>query len=309
MKTMLNLSRPFVPLLTRLGPISDRFYYTPIAKAAGLYDPEHRNLAMLRNVVEVLELPPHRLCHVATITGGRYNGMHMGPYLYPGWKVPFEESDPPHPGPSWYFDIEGYLKDGRGHSWTWSVARPSFIIGFTSRAAHNFGTAIAVYATLLKKLGEPLMFPGGEGAYDCLWEASSATLLARIMHWSATEPAAANQAFNLVNGTSFRWRELWPQLAEYFGMEPGISKNGFSVQTRFLGKESLWREIVAEHGLQPYELRELISPRFLDESMVIDWDATFSMDKARRLGFDAQLDNAQMFRDLFDRLRAKKIIP
>ncbi|MBX7258430.1 MAG: SDR family oxidoreductase [Candidatus Hydrogenedentes bacterium] len=309
MKTMLNLSRPFVPLVAGLGRVSDRIYYTPIAKAAGLYDPDKRNLAMLRNVVETLERSPHALRHVSTITGGRYNGMHLGPYLYPAWKIPFEETDPPHPGPSWYFDIEGYLKNRQNRAWTWSVARPSFIIGFTSRAAHNFGTAIAVYASVLKKLGEPLAFPGGEGAYSCVWEASSANLLARVMHWSATEPAAADNVFNLVNGNTFRWCDLWPRIAEYFGMECVHTKDGFSVQRKFLGKETLWRELVAEHGLQKYELRELMSPRFLDESMVIDWDVVFSMEKARRLGFDATVDNAQMFCSLFDRLREKKIIP
>jgi nucleoside-diphosphate-sugar epimerase len=233
----------------------------------------------------------------------------MGPYLYPGWKVPFEEDDPPHPGPSWYFDIEGYLRNRGNRSWTWSVARPSFIIGFTVRAAHNFGTGIAVYANLLKKLGEPLTFPGGDGAYNCLWEASDAGLLARMMHWTATEPAGANHAFNLVNGEPFRWRDLWPRLAEYFGMEAAASKTGFSVQRKLQSGESLWRDIVAEHGLENYELRELLSPRFLDESMVIDWDVVFSMDKARRAGFDGRVDNAQMFFDLFDRLRVKRIVP
>lgn len=309
MKTMLALARPLVPLAAGLGRVSGRIYYTPIAKAAGLYDPDRRNLAMLRNVIEILEEPPHALRHVSTITGGRYNGMHLGPYLYPGWKIPFEEDDPPHPGPSWYFDIEGYLKNRRDRAWTWSVARPSFIIGFTSRAAHNFGTAIAVYASLLKKMGEPLRFPGSEAAYNCIWEASCATLLARIMHWSAMNPPAANNAFNLVNGATFRWRDLWPRIAGYFGMESVPGVRGFSVQRRLQGKESVWRALVAEHALRPYELRELLSPRFIDESMVIDWDVTFSMEKARRLGFDARVDNAHMFFQLFDRLRSRRIIP
>jgi hypothetical protein len=33
------------------------------------------------------------------------------------------------------------------------------------------------------------------------------------------------------------------------------------------------------------------------------------MDKARRAGFDGRVDNAQMFFDLFDRLRVKRIVP
>jgi hypothetical protein len=189
------------------------------------------------------------------------------------------------------------------------VVRPSFIIGFSSGSPHNFGTGIAVYASILKELGEPLIFPGGLGAYRCLWEANSATLVARMMHWSTTEPAAANQAFNIVNGEPFRWCDLWPVFADYFGMEVSVPKRGCSVQRMFQDKEPVWRTLVAKHGLESYAMSELLSARFLDESFVIDWDVQFSMAKARRLGFDVCIDNAQMFLDFFDSLRHRRIIP
>lgn len=307
-KAGLRIAWCFMPLVAKLGPRLEEQYYGRIENVARLGDPGKKNLAMLRNAVEVLEEPPHRLQHVAVVTGGGYYGMHMGPYLYPGWKIPFEEGDPRHPGPSKYFDIEDFLH-GQASSWTWSVVRPSFIIGFSSGSAHNFGTGIAVYASILKELGEPLIFPGGLGAYRCLWEASSATLVARMMHWSATEPAAANQAFNIVNGEQFQWCDLWPTFADYFGMDVSVPNRGCSVQRMFRDKEPVWRNLVAKHGIEDHAMPELLSPRFLDESMVIDWDVEFSMAKARHMGFDARVDNAQMFLDFFDRLRTRNIIP
>ena len=38
---------------------------------------------------------------------------------------------------------------------------------------------------------------------------------------AATEPRCANEAFNIVNGDTFRWRDVWGRLADHFGMQAG----------------------------------------------------------------------------------------
>lgn len=42
-----------------------------------------------------------------------------------------------------------------------SSARPQGVVGFITKNAMNVGTSLAVYATLLKEDGKPLLFPGG----------------------------------------------------------------------------------------------------------------------------------------------------
>lgn len=43
--------------------------------------------------------------------------------------------------------------------------------------------------------------------------------LARHLRRAATTPAAANQAFAIVNGDVFRWKWMWSRIAEWFGIE------------------------------------------------------------------------------------------
>ena len=62
-------------------------------------------------------------------------------------------------------------------------------------------------------------FPGSKFQWNALTDVTDARILADHLEWASTTPAAANQAFNIVNGDVFRWRWLWPRLAEYFGLD------------------------------------------------------------------------------------------
>jgi hypothetical protein len=49
---------------------------------------------------------------------------------------------------------------------------------------------------------------------------TDAPLLAKHLLWAAATPAAANEAFNVVNGDVFRWQSMWGRIAHWFGLEP-----------------------------------------------------------------------------------------
>lgn len=104
----------------------------------------------------------------------------------------------------------------------------------------NLALSIAVYASISKALGLPLRFPGKPGAYHSLLEMTEGGLLARATLWAATEPAAANQAFNINNGDLFRWSEMWPKIAAYFGLEcaPPLP---MPLESMMADKAMLWR--------------------------------------------------------------------
>jgi hypothetical protein len=138
----------------------------------------------------------------------------------------------------------------RGKAWTWSALRPSVVCGFALGIPMNLTMVIAVYATISKHLGVPLLFPGKPGAFDKLLEVTDAGLLSRAMVWAATDPRAANQAFNINNGDLFRWEEMWPKIADCFAIEhaPALPLNLESVTA---DKQPVWDAIVAEHELEP----------------------------------------------------------
>jgi hypothetical protein len=61
------------------------------------------------------------------------------------------------------------------------------------------------------------------------------------MVWAATDPRAANQAYNINNGDMFRWEEMWPALARLTIPTPPASpsrlgRGGDRVQQEVAGR-------------------------------------------------------------------------
>lgn len=262
------------------------------------------NLAMLVNVVEAVEPVAEHLQHISLMQGYKVYGAHLGPF-----KTPAKESDGGHMPPEFNVDQQQFLENRQlGKSWTWSAIRPSVVAGTALGNPMNLVIVIAVYASISKELGLPLRFPGKPGAYDKLLEMTDAGLLAKATVWAATNVQCANQAFNITNGDLFRWNDLWPKIAAYFGLE-NAQPLPMSLQTVMTDKEPLWQHIQQQYGLNKHSYQELSSWAFGDA--VFSWDYDFFGDgtKARRLGFHEFIDTEKMFFNLFDELRAKKIIP
>lgn len=262
------------------------------------------NLAMLVNVVEALEPVAIGLQHISLMQGYKVYGAHLGPF-----KTPAKESDAGHMPPEFNVDQQQFLeKRQQGKSWSWSAIRPSVVGGTALSNPMNLALAIAMYASLSKELGLPLRFPGKPGAYDKLMEMTDADLLAKATVWAATNPACANQAFNITNGDLFRWNDLWPRLAKYFDLEvaPPLP---MQLQTVMADKADLWETIQEKYGLEKHRYETLSSWGFGD--FVFSWDYDFFADgsKARLLGFHEFIDTEKMFYRLFDEFRDNKVIP
>lgn len=262
------------------------------------------NLAMLINVVDVIEPIAPGLEHISLMQGYKVYGAHLGPF-----KTPARESDPNHMPPEFNIDQQEFLERRQvGKRWSWSALRPSVVIGFGLGNPMNLAIAIAVYATLSKRLNLPLRFPGKPGAYDSLIEMTDAGLLARATVWAASNASAANQAFNITNGDLFRWSEMWPKIADFFELEvaPPLP---MSLATIMADKEDVWNNIVDDHKLAENTYQDVSSWGFADA--VFSWNYDFFADgsKARRHGFHEHVDTKEMFMAVFQDLRARKIIP
>ena len=157
------------------------------------------------------------LQRVVLVTGTKYYGVHLGPL-----KTPMRETDPRHMPPDFYFDqIDWLTAYQRGKRWSWTELRPQTLCGFAPGTAMSIMPAIAVYAAISKELGLPLRFPGKPGAYASIYQVTESAHFASAALWAATEPRCGNQAYNITNGDYFRWRNVWPKIAEVFGMKVG----------------------------------------------------------------------------------------
>ena len=79
---------------------------------------------------------------------------------------------------------------------------------------------------------------------------------------------------------------------------------------RFMAdKEPLWARICEKHGLKPYRIQDLVKWDFVDWVYGATFDQMSNLSKVRRAGWTETLDAETMFKRLFEKLRAERIIP
>jgi nucleoside-diphosphate-sugar epimerase len=269
------------------------------------------NGAMIENLFAALS-DSTTLQHAALITGTK---QYLGPFEAYGQtaaETPFREDTPRLPGLNFYYTQEDVLFAEAGQrGFSWSVHRPHSIVGFAVGNAMNMGVTLAVYATLCRQTGQPLVFPGSHFQWNALTDVTDARLLAKHLEWAALTPAAHDQAFNVVNGDIFRWRWLWPQLAAYFGVQPeGPPPDTTApLEARMADASPIWRTIAARHNLAEPDVDKLASWWHTDGDLGRTLECVNDMTKSRQLGFTVYQATPASFFDLFDRLKQSRIIP
>ncbi|MEI7968082.1 MAG: SDR family oxidoreductase [Betaproteobacteria bacterium] len=290
----------------RLGELKD---VTHVFHAAYLPDPDPRLLArrntdMLVNAVTAIEASGSPLRHVNLVEGTKWYGSHLGPFT-----TPAKESHPRHAGANFYFDQQDWLEAAqRGRTWTWSAVRPHAVCGFSLGSPMNLALAIAMYGTMCRELGMPFSHPGTPENYRALYQVTDSGLLARAMAWMATDPGCANEAVNITNGDLFRWENVWPRLATFFGVKTG-PQHSFSLREVLGDKGPIWDAMVARHGLRPHAYSSLAGWGFADFVFGSSWDIISDVGKARRAGFAESVDSEEMLLRLLAGFRADRIIP
>lgn len=261
------------------------------------------NTRMLRNLLDAAEAALPRFAHIHLIHGGKWYGLHIGPY-----RTPAREDDPRHLPPNFYYDQQDLVaarQQGRG--WSWSASRPNFVLDVAPGRARNMVSTLGAYAAICRELGVPFDFPGRAGAWTALHEVSDASLLAEAVLWMLREPRCANRAFNVTNGDAFRWCDLWEFLAAQFGLPCGRPRP-MSMPRWMADKEPVWEAIRARHGLV-LPLAEVANWDFADFFLGMDYDVLSSMTAARAAGFTGFVDSWAMFAAQIEGYRAARVLP
>jgi nucleoside-diphosphate-sugar epimerase len=260
------------------------------------------NVAILQNTLDALRAAGARLQRVLIYQGGKAYGALLGPV-----RTPAKESDPRVPGPLFYYDQEDLLyARGAKEGFAVTVLRPDYIQGFGLGSYANLINTVAVYGTICKAVGIPMYFPGGPQAFESLLQLTDARLLARGSIWAALADDRQNALYNITNGDLFRWSNVWPRLADYFGVAPGHPMH-IDLKLFMRDKGPLWAELKRKYGLSVN----------LDE--IQNWDQAYIMNarsdmhsstiRIRKAGFHECLDSDDRFFELFDEMRARKYIP
>ncbi|OJY39578.1 MAG: hypothetical protein BGP06_21670 [Rhizobiales bacterium 65-9] len=260
------------------------------------------NLTMLQNIVEACEGPELR--HVHVVAGGKWYGIHLGPFT-----TPARESDPGHMPPNFYFDHQRFLERASAERrWTWSTSRPNIISGVTEGFGVNLLSTLGVYAAICSHLGLPFDFPGKPGNFTSLQEMTESSQLAEAIFWMCRSRTAENQAFNVINGDLFRWETVWPRMTAHFGLKPGRVRH-FSLVKWMADKGPVWDEIVRSRGLRPHPIDRVASWGFADFLLSWDYDVISSMTKIRQAGFHRIVDTEDMILAQLAEHRRLRILP
>jgi nucleoside-diphosphate-sugar epimerase len=174
----------------------------------------------------------------------------------------------------------------------------------------NMGVTLAVYASICKETSQPMRFPGSAMQWRCLTDMTDARLLAKHLVWAAATPAARNQAFNVVNGDIFRWNWMWKRLAAWFHVEPEeLLAEGTPLVSQLAEAAPIWKQIAAKYNLAEPSLSILASPWHTDADLGRPIEVVTDMSKSRKLGFTAYQPTDESFFQIFEKLRASRLIP
>jgi nucleoside-diphosphate-sugar epimerase len=279
-------------------------FYTGLLNGKTLEEENDLNTRMFVNFLDAA-LPRIRdLQHVHVLEGAKWYGYHLGAY-----KTPAREDDPPC-RPAYFYEAQHahVLQHQRGQSWGWSTTRPGAVCGYGEGARINLMTVVAVYASIMRELGQPLHFPGDEATFDAITFATDVGMLNRAMLWASTDPKARNQAFNIANGDAFRWRHMWPRIAAMFDMEPGDVKP-IKLSEFMADKGPLWAGMIERNGLKQTDLFSLLPWTYGDAVFYRRWDNLLSTVKANRFGFTEMIDTEEMMQRIFQGYRDARLIP
>ncbi|PRY10522.1 SDR family oxidoreductase [Kineococcus rhizosphaerae] len=269
------------------------------------------NSAVVRRILDALG-PAGSVGHVALMTGLKH---YLGPFeAYAQGKTPdtpFHEDEPRLDLPNFYYAQEDVLFEAAArYGFTWSVHRSHTVIGHAVGNAMNMALTIAVAASIARETGRPLVFPGSAAQWNGLTDVTDADVLADQMLWAASTPAAADQAFNIVNGDVFRWRWMWPRIAGWFGVEwEGWSGEDRPFQTRMAEAAGVWRDVASRHGLVEQDVERLASWWHTDSDLGRPMEVVTDMARSRAAGFTTYRSSWDSFRTQFERYRAERLIP
>lgn len=174
----------------------------------------------------------------------------------------------------------------------------------------NLASTLAAYAGVRRHLGRPFVFPGSRAQWDGVVDLTDAGLLADQQLWASTTPAAANTAFNTVNGDVVRWRRLWTRLAAHLGIEAqGPGEAPQPLEQQMAGVEDAWVELVTAHGLVEADLARVASWWHTNADLGRDVEVIADMTRSRLLGWTGYVNTEQALLALVDRYRSERLVP
>ena len=258
--------------------------------------------------------------NVVLVTGGKAYGVHLPLEIYPDYKPVFHEDAPRHPQPpfNFYYGQEDLLAE-RGVRWC--NFRPERILSpIVGHVYSHLGT-LAVYASVQKKRGRKLFYPGTAESLDGRFTVVSGDLVAKAMLWAAhtgqcTRPG---RSFNVSNGDLVTMRSLWTHVAQLYQLElilpttESTSVSDSSTTPDWSVSDEVrrvWTELRATHRLEraPIDIAPVYNWVYIAPSVAVR-DAIPCVDRIRAAGFLEERSSLAEVTRLLNRMVDLLLVP
>ncbi|KAM5344275.1 hypothetical protein ACJ41O_012812 [Fusarium nematophilum] len=198
-------------------------YFCAYTALANTVETVNVNNAMVMNFLAALEDTGaiSSIKRFILTCGLKQYGVHLGEP-----KQPMLETDPllvngageiDWPDNFYYSQQQSLVYMASKHGFEWICTLPKDVIGYANGNFMNQATALGLYCAVSHALpGSMLPFPGNRDNFFSFNTWTSADLHAKFCLWAAKAPGAGNNIFNVVNGDTESWQNLWPQLAKRF---------------------------------------------------------------------------------------------
>jgi nucleoside-diphosphate-sugar epimerase len=266
------------------------------------------NDAMFRNVLDPLSVAGG-LRHVTLLQGTKAYGVHVRAIPVPAR----EDRDELRSQPNFYWRQEEHLRAQADNAdWSWTILRPTLIVGGGIAGAMNALPPIGVFAALLKHAGLPLAFPGGGPRIAA---AVDVDLLARAIDWAGDADTARNRTFNVTNGDVYVWENVWPAIADALGMETAAPEPR-SLQAYCTPRTGEWNLIREKYDLLSPGLEAFVGPSLQYCDYLLRYGApdpgpstVVSTIAIRSAGFHEVMDSEDMFTKWIRHLQDARLLP
>ncbi|CAG7936157.1 unnamed protein product [Penicillium olsonii] len=277
------------------------------------------NTNLLQTAIESISAVSPKLESVILQTGGKGYGLEFPNDVK--IQPPLHENMPRLPSPwkenIFYYDQYDLLQRlSEGQKWTFSEIRPDGIVGFAPGFnVMNMAYGIAFYLTLYREVngkGTEVPFPGRPHGYHTRHTDTFQDILSKMEIFAALnrDKCRNGSIFNCGDGEPVTWAQVWPGICSYFGLR-GVEPDGKqkNMEDFVSEKKEIWDRLVETHGLR----HGLIESQNWGHAnfMLVDFDfpREYSLEAARSVGFDEQIDSLQGYRTTFDRMVDAKFIP
>ncbi|KAI0425058.1 hypothetical protein F5Y09DRAFT_117278 [Xylaria sp. FL1042] len=320
-------------------------YYLAFTSASDDIDEVATNRRMLQNVIDAHNFLSPGLQFVVFPGGTRGYGIYSASGVFtPPLTEDMANSLPPgHAKTVVYPAYRELLSEAsEGRNWTWCEVCPDAIIGFTpngsqfslalhwaqylSLYAHNHGVGPTGQQTRISTIEVP--FPGSTAGADSLFSPVSAAKIARFMIYASLHPdtCGRGQLFNIADtAVPCTYGELWPRLANWFGLVGGQPVGDSDTKTNSLavgevpegtqhltpgGYIAKHRAVFAKHGRNKAVHGGVGtgSSQLDSVGFWLTFDRQLSIEKLNKIGFEESIDPVQGWIDSFEMFRRAGLI-